>query len=263
MVAPSDISKADNDVRFVPEGKSNFSSIAHLSRYKWVIGEFDLCEKDILDFGCGSGYGVYMLAREARNVVGIDYSATAIDYAKREFQSDNVTYFCCDATTDDAIAVINRKDFDIVLSFDVIEHIEKYFDYLDNIRQLVSDRGIAIIGCPNRLQTFAWNRCWNPYHFQEFSPYQFEKVLSQYFSSVTLLAQDFKSARTREIVRRTALKTQNKGAFLARKIRKWRKRLYGAQHQKLDLSADAISIMEASDASVLEQAFGLVAICHK
>ena len=37
----------------------------------------------VLDVGCGSGYGADVLAREAREVLGIDIADDAIDYARR------------------------------------------------------------------------------------------------------------------------------------------------------------------------------------
>jgi len=201
-LSASDVSTADNDVRYVPNSNTSFCGIAHKSRYNWVISRHDLTEKIVLDFGCGSGYGAYSLAKKAKIVYGIDYSPTAIEYAKSKYSGKNLKFFVADACSqEDIFRIIDKNSVDIVCSFDVIEHLEKYFDYIQNICLLLKEDGLLLIGCPNRLQLFKWNRNWNLHHFQEFSPYQLKKILELYFNDVVLLGQDFHDPLKREAIR--------------------------------------------------------------
>ncbi|MGA1864124.1 MAG: class I SAM-dependent methyltransferase, partial [bacterium] len=133
----SDIETADNDVRYVQTGNMNFCGLAHETRYNWVLEQCDLANKIILDFGCGSGYGAYMLAKRAQLVLGVDYSQRAINYAIRRYQLKNLKFINIDACSKDVVHLLGEHSFDFVISFDVIEHIERYFDYIENILSLM------------------------------------------------------------------------------------------------------------------------------
>ena len=146
----------DNDVHYVPaeQGTSSFCSIAHLTRYEWVFNNLDIEGKVILDFGCGCGYGAYLLSKRAKTVIGIDYSPHTIEYAINTYKSNNLEFLQLDACSADVKSVLGEKKFDFVISFDVIEHLERYFDYLENITYLLSKTGILLLGTPNRLELF-------------------------------------------------------------------------------------------------------------
>jgi 2-polyprenyl-3-methyl-5-hydroxy-6-metoxy-1,4-benzoquinol methylase len=264
------ISSADNDTRYVPDNcTADFCAIAHESRYYWVYDKWDIQNKSILDFGCGSGYGAFLLSKKAQLVHGLDYSSTTIDYAKGKFNSKNLEFFSGDAVSTEIITQL--KSYDIIVSFDVIEHLEKYFEYLKNITLLLKQEGTLIIGCPNRLQTFEWNTHWNPYHFQEFSPYQLRKILNLFFEEVTLVAQDFVDPNKRQTARKSNQGNRLTSFALLKKLipRKLKNLLKGIFYNNHLLksqnpfeTSDISFIFEPSDAQ-LDQAFGLIAICKK
>lgn len=271
-LSTSDVSIADNDTRYVPNSNISFCGIAHESRYTWVISKWDLAEKIVLDFGCGSGYGAYLLAKKAKIVYGIDYSPRAIEYAKINYSSKNLKFFVADACSQEEIfKIIDKNSVNIVCSFDVIEHLEKYFDYIQNICSLLKEDGFLVIGCPNRLQLFKWNRNWNPYHFQEFSPYQLKKILELYFNDVVLLGQDFRDPLKRESIRISQYGGGNSGKIkslvipiLPRFLKNILKRIYKKfrPKSKLDLNISDIEFkVLRNDSEALKRSFGLIAIC--
>jgi tRNA/tmRNA/rRNA uracil-C5-methylase (TrmA/RlmC/RlmD family) len=45
-----------------------------------------------LDAACGEGYGSFLLAGEARSVVGIDVSNEAVAHARKRYAAANLTY---------------------------------------------------------------------------------------------------------------------------------------------------------------------------
>lgn len=201
-ITMSDVSSADRDTRYVPtSGQLNFCAVAHESRYAWVLNEFDLVGLRVLDLGCGSGYGAHRLSRVAAAVDAVDYSATSIEYARAQFRQQNLNFYTADACSPSLFDFLPEKSYDVIVSFDVIEHLERYFDYLDNVTRLLRPGGRFLVGCPNRVQSPHWNRHWNPYHFQEFSDYQLRKILSLYFGTVELVTQDFHDPATREKAR--------------------------------------------------------------
>jgi len=269
------VSRADNDVRYVPElincnDKMDFCSVAHQSRYQWVLDSFDLSDKIILDFGCGSGYGAFLLSKKTQLIHAVDLSSTAIKYAKFHYNSNNLDFFCCDATSKDGISCLS-KNYDIITSFDVIEHLERYFEYLENVVQLIHENGIFIIGCPNRLQTFKWNCGWNPFHFQEFSAHQLKKILSFFFEEVKLIAQDFHDPNKKELARKSN-RGENEKYFiqffktlLPKPIKDLSKRIISPSVIKIkpNFQIKDITFIVSPEERTIDNAFGLMAICSK
>jgi SAM-dependent methyltransferase len=184
------ISTADNDVRYVPEERdaNGRCAIMHASRYQWLTSVVDVSNASVLDFGCGSGYGPGVLTDKGARVLGIDISAAAIDYAKTRFP--RASFLVHDLTDSNLIAQVSER-FDIIVSFDVIEHVEKWWTFLENIRRLMKPGGVAFVGCPNRAAHFDFNPLWNPSHMQEFTPAQLEWAARTQFPDVTVLGQRF------------------------------------------------------------------------
>ncbi len=251
------VSIADDDVRYVPGETDNFCSIAHESRYQWAIEQFNLAGKAVLDFGCGSGYGTAMLAGAAQSVVGLDYSSTAIEYARERYGSTTspIEFHSLDACADTVPGQVGAGRFDMVISFDVIEHIERYYDYLDNITKLLAAGGECLIGCPNRLQTFSWNRNWNIFHFQEFSPHQLRHILSPYFDDVVVYSQDFVSTEKRERVRSALMRKKSRMEWILGKLSR--------PLLPEPVTGADIRFLAEPDSAILDNAFGLVAHCVK
>ena len=85
--------------------------------------------KTILDVGCGEGTNTYFLAKEFPNakVVGIDFSETGIECAKKIYQSDNLVY------RHDVESIHLENKYDLVTCFEVLEHVEKWEPFLDKL----------------------------------------------------------------------------------------------------------------------------------
>ena len=76
-------SATDVDERVDP-GKPGGIFEAHLHRYRWAHGM--VAGAQVLDAGCGEGYGAYLLASAAAGVLGIDISAPVVAEASRRYQ---------------------------------------------------------------------------------------------------------------------------------------------------------------------------------
>jgi 2-polyprenyl-3-methyl-5-hydroxy-6-metoxy-1,4-benzoquinol methylase len=83
-----------------------------------------------LDFGCGSGYGAGFLAERGAKVLGLDISPTAIAYATKMFP--RATFRVQDLTDNNLTTDVSER-FDVIVSFDVIEHVEKCWTFLQNV----------------------------------------------------------------------------------------------------------------------------------
>lgn len=109
----------------------------------------------VLDLGCGSGYGAAWLADVSRLVVGVDRISP--DSASRH---RNVRYVRADL----GALPLARESFDLIVSFQVIEHLHDPGDYLDAIARMLKSAGTALITTPNLLTS---DRV-NPFHVHEY-----------------------------------------------------------------------------------------------
>lgn len=64
----------------------------HVARYEWCAQRVGNSDK-VYDFGCGIGYGTVILAQSAKEVIGIDRSAEALEYAAAHYAPfANISY---------------------------------------------------------------------------------------------------------------------------------------------------------------------------
>jgi len=140
----------------------------HRARYFWAASRLPYrCR--ILDAACGVGYGSRVLAQEIQaRVVGIDIEPEAIAYAKEHYYFDGVDYFAADVR-----GFKSAKDFDAIVSFETIEHLDDPAPMLLNFRKLSSR---LLCSVPNeRLLPFDAKRF--NHHFRHYTPEQFTSLL--------------------------------------------------------------------------------------
>lgn len=137
----------------------------HLRRYA-AVRRF--CYGKVLDFASGCGYGSYLLSvnPDVNVVVGIDKDEKAIDWAKKEFDSEKTEFRCKD------IEDISER-FDTLVSLEAIEH----FDDISLIPRLAERCNIdnIIISYPNKKSTH-----FNPYHVHDFTVQDILNIMSEY-----------------------------------------------------------------------------------
>lgn len=158
---------------------------AHLNRYRFAC-QF-VRGADVLDVACGTGYGSHMLAKHgAKSVMGIDISAEAIDIATRKYMLQNVAFYVGNATslpTADAA-------FDVVISFETIEHLVDHQAYLNELKRTLRPGGTVVISTPDKAVYNALNgNIPNPYHVHELSDYEFYSLMETNFTDCKFYGQ--------------------------------------------------------------------------
>ncbi len=158
----------------------------HLARYAFAAR---LCRhKRVLDMGCGMGYGTAELAGQALSATGIDVAATAVESASAQFRAANLRYLQASCTQ----LPFGDASFDLVVSFEVIEHIPDWRQMLSEARRVLRPGGQFIVSTPNKLY-YAEARATsgpNPFHDHEFEFEEFRQVLEELFPSVSMFLQN-------------------------------------------------------------------------
>lgn len=145
----------------------------HVARYAFAAQYAG--GKDILDVGCGVGYGSQWLAKAgAKSVLGIDLSDEAIEHARHNYYHPAVSFKQSDAT-----AIVRGEGYDLVTCFELIEHIEQQETVLDLIKDALRDDGILAISTPRPLDDIRTH-----FHVHEMSFEELFGLLKQRFKYV-------------------------------------------------------------------------------
>lgn len=159
--------------------------LMHVATYKYSLPYID--GKKVLDYGCGSGYGSSLISKSCSQIIGVDVSNEAISHANKHFNAPNLSYLQI-KRAEDAPLPFPDASFDVVLSFQVIEHVENVPAYLREIERVLVPGGYILIATPDRSsRLFSFQKPWNMWHLREYSQEQFHRELSDYFLNVKVL----------------------------------------------------------------------------
>lgn len=151
-----------------------------MTRYVFA-GQF-VKDRTILEIGCENGYGTsYLMSKGAGKVIGGDISEEAIEYAKAHYEREGLQFVVLDAQK------LEYADsyFDTVVAFELIEHLERYEDFLCECKRVLKDGGVFICSTPNReINSPNADKPWFPGHVKEFSVEEFRSAVADYFPDV-------------------------------------------------------------------------------
>jgi ubiquinone/menaquinone biosynthesis C-methylase UbiE len=170
--------------RFHPEIKE-FWSIEHLHRYVCIQ---ELCSnKIVLDVACGEGYGSAILSQKAKSVFGVDISEVAINHASNNYKFKNLKFIKGNAIKLD----FENNYFDLVVSYETLEHFDNHEDFLIEIKRVLKKDGILIISTPDKLNYTDMQGYHNPYHVKELYKDEFTNLINNHFNYLHLFSQNF------------------------------------------------------------------------
>jgi ubiquinone/menaquinone biosynthesis C-methylase UbiE len=137
--------------------------------------------KEVLDCGCGTGYGAALLADSgAKAVLGIDFSNDAIKFAERRFVRPNLSFRVMDAEH----LLLQDGSVDFVYSSENLEHLNNPEANISEIRRVLRPGGMLVLGTPNKEVFSPGRKPDNPYHVKEFYFEELQSLLSKHFSHV-------------------------------------------------------------------------------
>ena len=160
----------------------------HLFRYQWAQQYVGPSMK-ILDLACGTGFGSALLSRAVGvTVIGGDLDPPSLAAAAAEFGTESGPHF---AAMDGTRLPLPDRSLDLILSYETVEHIERYRDFVGELARILKERGTLLLSTPNRLVTSPDGVIRNPFHTQEFDIPELERVLSGHFSEVRVMGQHY------------------------------------------------------------------------
>jgi len=169
--------------RYLPGQGGYQIAYEHLHRYlfaaRWADGS------QVLDVAAGIGYGAALLASRARRVCCFDLDWEVVRHGRDAFARENV-FFCC---ADAAALPFASRSMDLVLAFEVLEHLAEQAGMVSELARVTRLDGMAVISTPNRAVYTDARRYANPFHVHEFYREEFVALLRSQFPHVRLLEQ--------------------------------------------------------------------------
>jgi SAM-dependent methyltransferase len=129
--------------------------------------------RDVLEAGCGEGYGADLLAGVARKVVAVDYDETAVAHVRTRYPRVEVTQ------ANLAELPLHDASVDVVVNFQVIEHLWDQGQFVRECGRVLRPGGLLMVSTPNRI-TFSPGRETpiNPFHTRELNAAELTELLA-------------------------------------------------------------------------------------
>lgn len=206
----------------------------------------EIVEGDVLEIGTGEGYGAEVLAPHATRFITLDKTTP-----ENLYQAENAEFI------EAAVPPIpaENNSFDYVVSFQVIEHIKRDFDFVREVHRVLKPGGMFIVTTPNAPMSLTRN----PWHVREYRPEELTNMLECHFSKVEAMGvfgnekvMEYYEKNRRSVQRITRFDVLRLQYILPRFILKWpydllnrinRRRLLKKNHElTISITMDDYSI---------------------
>ena len=129
--------------------------------------------RDVLEAGCGEGYGADLIADEARRVIGLDYDESAVAHVRARYPRVEMRHGNL------AELPLPDGEVDVVVNFQVIEHLWDQGQFVAECFRVLRPAGVLLMSTPNRI-TFSPGRDTpiNPFHTRELNAAELTELLT-------------------------------------------------------------------------------------
>lgn len=168
--------------RFTPECVREIR-YEHLHRYAWA-GQL-VRGLRVLDAACGEGYGSAVLARTAASVAAVDVSADAIGHARERYPVDGLEFHVADCLD----LPFQDGEFDCVVSFETLEHLEEQERLLHEFGRVLKPGGFLLLSSPDKAVYTEQQQNRNEFHVRELYRNELESLVQEVFPAYRLWGQ--------------------------------------------------------------------------
>ncbi len=159
--------------------RANSISEITLRRYEALLDKFEKYRQsnNLIDIGCGDGYFLEVAMKRKWNVFGTEFSQEAMDVCQG--QGIKMIRSPFDPSC------FEEGSFDVITSFEVIEHINTPQDEVRIFHRLLRRGGMAYVTTPNwnSISRNILNSKWNVIEYPEHLCYYTRKTLRKLFSA--------------------------------------------------------------------------------
>lgn len=174
--------------RFIPslEGWSQAQRNMFYGNYEWASQFAE--NKVVLDCACGSGYGSDILSKVCKRVIGADVDPEIIRYARDTFKNEKIAFNIFSA----AEVPFPDDYFDLVVSFDTIEHVDDDERVFAELQRVTKGGGEIILSTPIGYyhKNHGEEELLDSTHIREYSAYEWLSILSNHFSTAEFFTRD-------------------------------------------------------------------------
>ena len=157
--------------------------------WAWCVLE-ELNHPDVLDLGCGSGYGCKIMAQRHHDtaVVGVDEHAGAIMVARNSFDLDNIHYHQLNLDMEWR-QVLDGAMANMITCFQLLESIHRDGLFLLDICRRVAPDGIFLLSLKRMEGEGETSRAIEQHDLQDtqYSVTDTEDLLSRFFGDVVVM----------------------------------------------------------------------------
>jgi SAM-dependent methyltransferase len=146
------------------------------------LAQIDLLKPQdrILEIGCGIGTVVHELSKKGHDVIGTDISGEAIEYGRKKYSDISLEVQAAE------ILPYEDESFEVVLSFDLFEHIAAIDKHISEVRRVLLPGGYYLFQTPNRYSNIIYETLWTKslqwrrYHPSLHSPGQLRRRMARH-----------------------------------------------------------------------------------
>ncbi|MHC4693825.1 MAG: class I SAM-dependent methyltransferase [Planctomycetota bacterium] len=170
------------DKTWISSLKSGKEEHGNLQTNLDFLVETDLLKPNykILEVGCGIGNIVFELTKKGYDITGSDISGEAIAYGHKKYGDIKLEVQPAEELQ------FENETFDIVLSFDLFEHIAEVDNHIREVFRVLRPGGYYMFQTPNKYSNIIFETIqtrtlkWRNYHPSLHSPGQLKRRLSRH-----------------------------------------------------------------------------------
>ncbi|TFV60349.1 class I SAM-dependent methyltransferase [Mycobacterium sp. PS03-16] len=128
--------------------------------------------RDVLEAGCGEGYGADLIADVAHRVIALDYDEATVAHVRARYPRIDVRH------ANLAALPLPDASVDVVVNFQVIEHLWDQPQFVAECLRVLRPGGLLLMSTPNRI-TFSpgLDTPVNPFHTRELNAAELTELL--------------------------------------------------------------------------------------
>ena len=131
----------------------------------------EMVEGDIIELGSGEGYGLQMLAPQAKSYLAVDkFETDTLGHDNVEFRQQMLP----------SLVGIEDNSYDFAITFQVIEHIKDDKTFISEIHRVLKPGGKLLMTTPNRPMSLTRN----PWHIREYTAAELADITGSCFGKV-------------------------------------------------------------------------------